>query len=455
MTQIPFRQLGQLGVNADTDPFAFTDPRQWTTALNCRFRDGSIWRGPRFRQTGTATGVDPRIVVGYGLNSGGYEFLLPTTNGSVFRWNQHGTDGGEGVQRNLTPDYWLGHDYDEPYTWCEENSVIYVNRPDRELWYMVKGGKVFAKVPGWGEYWRCKAIRALQGQVVAIGVQKDGRDYPTMILTSDYTVYDNPANVWTADTTNSASSNVLAEMPSQLIDGCVMAERMFLYGATATWVMEPTYDQFVYRYRSVFANNAGVISQNCVASVGGSHFVFGPTSIWTHNGQTMQDIADGVVRRKIYDHIVLDAKHLFFAFYNEPRNEISFCYVSNDPDCKFQIPNDPNAPPQACNFAAVFNLKSNTWSFDDLPFVVGAAYVSAKVGPTWAEMGGASWASQGSKTWYAYGDHTPPGPVFVTRGIDLPIVKPLQAVDDLIDLSIGQYLVPNTTTQAPPPIQLL
>lgn len=447
MSIIPLRGIGNFGLNTDTDPFSFSDPRYWTSAINCRFRDGAIWSGPKFRQAGLATNVDPRIVIGYGLNSGGYEFLLATTNGSVFRWQQLGNDGGEGLQRNLTPDYWLGHDYTEPYTWTDCNSVIYLNRPDHPLWYMPKGGKGFNKVPGWGERWRCKAIRALQGQIIAIGVQKDGNDYPTMVLSSDYTTYFTPATVWTADTTNSASSNVLAEMPSALIDGCSMSERMFLYGTTATWVMEPSYDAFVYRYRGVFANNAGVISQNCIASVGGSHYVFGPTAIWTHDGQQMKDIVDGVIRRKIYDHLILDAKNLFFTFYNEPWNEIMFCFASRDPECKFQFRNDPNNPPQACNYAAVYNLKNQTWAFQDLPFVAGAAYVSTRVGTTWNQLG--SWPSLAGTTWYAMGDHTPPSPQFVTRGVDLPIVKPIAAVDDNIDLSIGEYLVGGNTAPVP------
>jgi hypothetical protein len=443
--KIPFRQLGQLGLNADTDPFSFTDPRQWTTAINCSFRDGQICRAQRFRVSGTATGADPRQAIGYGLNSGGYEYLLPTTNGSIFRWVQHKNDGGEGIQQNLTPDYWLGNDSDAPYTWAETNSVIYVNRADHQLWAMQKGGKGFEKVTGWGEYWRCSAIRSLNGQMVAVGVQKDGRDYPTMVLTSDYTTYNAIASIWTADTTNSASSNVIADMQSKLIDGCSMQDRMFLYGDRSCWVMEPTYDNFVYRYRAIFGTNAGVISQNCIIEVDSTHYVFGPTSIWKHNGVNKTDIVDGTIRRKLYDNLLIDYKYLFFGVYLEERNEIMFAFVSTDPEAKFQPPTDPNSRPYACNYAAVFNIKSETWSFRDLPMVVGAAFASAHIGETYEEAGAATYLDLGTNSYLYYTDKTRPTPLFVTRGLDVPIVKPIAAVDDAFDLSIAKYAA-NTTT---------
>lgn len=439
MPIVPFRQLGQLGVNSDTDPYSFADPRQWTTAINCSFRDGQVCRAQRFRVSGTATGADPRQAIGYGLNSGGYEYLLPTTIGSIFRWVQHKHDGGEGVQQNVTPDYWLGNNSDAVYTWAETNSVIYVNRADHALWAMRKGGLAFEKVSGWGPSWRCAAIRTLSGQMVAVGVQKDGRDYPTMVLTSDYTTYNSIAAIWVADTTNSASSNVIADMQSKLIDGCAMQDRMFLYGDRSCWVMEPTYDNFVYRYRAVFGTNAGIVSQNCCVEVDGMHYVFGPNSIWKHNGVSKTDIVDGIVRRKIYDNLVLDSRHLFFAFYIEERNEIMFAFVSTDPEAKFVTSTDPNNRPYACNYAAVFNLKSETWSFRDLPMVVGAAFASAHIGETYEEAGGASYTSLGSNSYDFYADKTRATPLFVTRGIDVPIVKPIAAVDDSFDLSIAKY----------------
>ncbi|MFK5596827.1 hypothetical protein ACFZ8E_07460 [Methylobacterium sp. HMF5984] len=451
MAIVPFRQLGQFGVNTDSDPFSFQDPRQWTTANNVRFRDGSIWRGPRFRKAGTIAENEPQSVIGYGLPSGGYEYLITFKSGKVFRWSQRGNTGEEGIKADLTPVSWVNHDYDEPGTWAETNSVVYFNRPDRKLWSMRKGGKGFAVVDGWGKYWRCKAVRALNGQVIAIGVQKDGRDYPTMVLNSDYTTYNTSADIWNADTTNSAASNVLADMPSALVDGWPMQDRMFLYGTRSTWVMEPSFDNFVFRYRRVFESDSGVISQNCVQDVSSTHYVFGPESIWMHNGLSRQDIVDGVIRRKIYDYIVMAEKAKFYTVYIQERNEIMFCFVSSDPECAFQVPTDPDVPAPGCNRAAVLNLKTNQWSFDDLPFVLGAAFVSAHTGKRYEEFTDAdTYTSSAPHTYAYYTDRTKPSPLFVARAqVAAPPPPPpppatsLLAVDDSRYLTISSGYTPN------------
>jgi hypothetical protein len=437
MTVTPFRLLGAFGVNTDSDPYSFQDPRQWTTAINVRFRDGAVWRGPRFRKAGTVAGNNPQSVIGYGLPTGGYEYLVTFSDGKVVRWTQRGNQGEPGLQRDLTPAYWTGHNYLEPGTWAETNAVIYFNRPDRALWSMKKGGKGFAPVAGWNKSWRATSIRALNGMVIAIGLQKDGRDYPTMVLNSDYTTYNTSADIWMADTTNSASSNVLADIPSGLVDGWPMQDRMFLYGNKSTWVMEPTYDNFVFRYRRVFEADSGVISQNCVYDVTSSHYVFGPETIWMHNGLSRQDLVDGVVRRDIYDHLVAAEAHKFFVVYIAERNEIMFCHVSNHPDCKFKLPTDADVPAPGCNRAAVLNLKEMKWSFDDLPFVLGAATVSAHTGKRWEEFGPDETWDKDSHTWAYYTDQSRPSPLFIARALVPPVQTPIQAINDTFTLNVG------------------
>ncbi|KQT82417.1 hypothetical protein ASG59_18670 [Methylobacterium sp. Leaf466] len=309
---------------------------------------------------------------------------------------------------------------------------------------MRKGGKGFEPVKGWDRTWRAKSIRALNGQVIAIGIQRDGRDYPTMVLNSDYTTYNNPADIWIADTDNSASSNVLADLPSALVDGWPMQDRMFLYGTKSTWTMEPTYDNAVFRYRRVFESDSGVISQNCVIDVSSNHFVFGPESIWTHNGLARQDIVDGTVRRDIYDHLVMDEKAKFFVVYIAERNEIMFCHVSTHPDCKFKLP-EGDVPAPGCNRAAVFNLKEGKWSFDDLPFVLGAAVVSASTGKRWEEFASTeTWALE-PHSWQYYTDRSRPSPLFIARSQvppapepdpELETPDPVQANDDEISIEV-------------------
>lgn len=410
MALIPLRNLDQFGTITDVDPLALPLPA-WSRSMNMRFENNSVSRGPHFRKVGTLSQGTPSFVYGTPIaETDGSEFLVAMQDGRIQRWTTRGKNGEPGIETDLTEAEWSPSVVvDEPMTAVELQQVIYTNRPDRPLWTMRKTGEQFEVAPGWNPEWRCKAVRALNNQVIAIGVQRNGRYYPAMVKFSDFTIFAEPTLEWNAQTNNSAGENILGSLAERLVDGLPLRGRMYLYAQHGVYAMTPRADNFIYDFQQVFSDK-GVISPNCIVEVENLHYVFGTENLWAHEGSNVLWTTDGGVTRNIFDHLVREAAHRFFVIYNRDRQEIMFCHVSTHPDCKFpvgkgNVPNDLDPYP-GCNRSATFHIRTNKWSFDDLPYVVGGAIVTPATGVRWDELN-ESWDDLGDRSWLDLGDRSP------------------------------------------------
>lgn len=451
MTTVPIRNLGQYGVNTDTDPLLLP-ANAFTMGVNCRFDANGINRGPVFKTAGTLSlNTHPQYALGYfeGGNTGFPTFIIGNQDGTVTRWNT-GTLGGASTETNISPSDWTPSVSTQPYTSTIINDVLYLNRPDRVPWYVAAdaSGTTMAELTptncGWDTTWRCAAIRSIAGVVVAINVTKGATSYPTMIKTSDLTTYGNLPDTWTGSASNSATENILADCPEALVDGCVLRDRMFLYTTNYTWIMEPTYDSFVFGYQRVFTN-AGVINVNCVTEVDNTHYVFGNDDIWVHDGFQKRSIANKRVRKFIFDNLVKSQSGQCFVVHNQRQSEISFNYVSIDPFCAFPV--NANIGTPGCNRSAVYNYRSDTWQFDDLPYVTFASPGVATGSIAWNRETTVSWSTLGG-TWSSFAADIELSNLYVGPTVPIPgIVASVRTFER--DNSVYSIGLVNGTDNAP------
>lgn len=393
MTTVPIRDLGQYGVITDIDP-SLIPPNAFTMGVNARFDSNGISRGPVFRTAGTlVSNVNPRYAVSFrqqtdtSLN----ELLVCNDDGTVTSWEPTGT--GASTETDVTASGWTpSSQVAQAYTSTLINDIVYVNRPDRIPWYMPTQGTQMTPLPVWDPTWLCASLRSVSGQLVALNVTKAGTSYPTMVKTSAYMTYGSYPPSWTADPSNVASENIIADMPEALIDGCVLRDRMMLYTLNYTWIMEPTYDSNVFSYTRLFTN-AGIINQNCAIEVNNAHYVFGNDDIWTHDGFQKSSVANKRVRNFIFQNLIRSQAWQFFVYHNPTVCEVGFCYVSGDAYCAFPVGGNYGYP--GCNRSAVYNYRSDTWQFDDLPYVRGTAFGSSSTGVTYAGEGSATYSVLG------------------------------------------------------------
>lgn len=187
--------------------------------------------------------------------------------------------------------------------------------------------------------------------------------------------------VWTP------GENTLASMQEPIIDGVPLKSRLMIYSRNETWFMDYIGGNEMFRFDRQF--DRGVIGPNCVVETNGMHYVFGANDIWLHDGISQKSIAQGRVRRYIFDSMRRSKVDMFFTTHSPDQNEVMFCYVSDDPYIAF-----PTTLGDGCNRAAIYNYSSDTWYFVDLPYVTCATRAASASGKPF-DFYGQSYDSQG------------------------------------------------------------
>jgi hypothetical protein len=133
--------------------------------------------------------------------------------------------------------------------------------------------------------------------------------------------------------------------------------------------MEYRGDSAVFGFRRL-PFNGGIVNTNCVVEVEGKHYVFGEDDIYVHDGIQKTSIADGRVRRRVFNAFDRNRQSSCFVVHDSVANLIHFCYATLQNEASF-------ADADFCNQAAIYNYKNDTWSFMDLPNIIGGAEATA------------------------------------------------------------------------------
>lgn len=370
MSIVPLRNLGSSGIITDVDPFDLP-VEAFSFGKNIRFENGRIERGSVFRRIGNPLAKHPSHVVAYTGSTGGPEVILCNSDGTLTDYTTRG---------DLSPAGTSPVEARSAITHAVANNVVFLNRNNRVPWYRSKADTgPFQPLPSgdgqWDPSWRCEALRSVAGVLVALNITKGAQSLPNDVMWSNFVPLNGLPDWDYGSTTSSAGENTLAQMEDPIVDGCTLKSRLMIYGANETWFMEYTGDNAMFRFDRQF--DQGVISSNCVVEHGGIHYVFGTTDIWMHDGMSDKSLANGRVRKFIYDTMKKSASDLFFVAHNPNLNEIMFCYVSDDPYLAF-----PSTNPDGCNRAAIYNYAADTWYFADLPYVTAAGLGTTSQGQT-------------------------------------------------------------------------
>jgi hypothetical protein len=231
MAILPIRQLGDLGIIKDIDPFDLP-ANAFSSGVNVRFSNGSIQRGPVCR-TVVSLDTDASFVDGLTPLSGLDYIVYGKTNGRLYRL------AGSTVEE-ITATGWTNNSITTQWTSTNLSDVYYTNREDRVPWYMGRGGTTMASLPGWNNGWRCRSLRTFNGQLIALNMTEGATEYPTTIRWSDFTVSGSAPATWTPATTNSAGRNTLADMVNPIIDGAPLRSSFIIYSRYLFFYMEPS-----------------------------------------------------------------------------------------------------------------------------------------------------------------------------------------------------------------------
>lgn len=395
MPNLPIRNLGERGVITDVDPFNLPF-NAFTRAKNVRFTDGNVERSPIFRTAyewaATDGAFDP--VFCYGLtNQGTYDTVLVVDKDfSVVEF-------ANGNVTSVFTD--TQTDSPAPVTGTSLADVEYINRPSRVPISRTPAQTSFTSLPNWDSTWRCKSLRSYGDFLIALNMTEGASEYPNRVRFSDIALANSVPSTWdAADTTKSAGFNDLVQFRTPIIDGATLGSNFLIYSSDQVWLMEFVGGTFIFNFRKVF-DDAGVINQNCIVEIEGKHYVFDKDDIYVNDGITRQSICDNRTRDYIFNGIDQSAYESCFVMHVPTLEEIYFCYHSGDDLSVFEEVSH-------CNRAAVYNYRSDTWSFVDLPNVISGTSANIDTVETFAntslnynETGGTYHAQESKFTQYA------------------------------------------------------
>ena len=383
MPNLPIRDLGSVGVITDVDPFNLPI-NAFTRAKNVRFDQGNIRRSPGFRDITTVSGFTPVFTDGL-YNAAGYDSVIIVSNDFKVYEYSNGS-----VSLDFDPSV---SSSTAQITATSLANVQYLNREDQAPLYRAPAMTNFASLVNWPSGFTCNSLRSYGDFLIALNLSEGGSSYPTRVRFSNIALANNAPDSWDAsDTTKSSGFNDLVQMNTPIIDGATLGSNFLIYSSNQVWLMEFVGGTFIFNFRKLFSD-IGVVNQNCIVEVQGKHYVFDQNDIYTTDGVSNLSIADGRVKDYVFSGIDTSAYDKCFVQYDPAREEIYFCYKTNDDMSDF-------VNGTGCNRAAVFNHVSNTWSFMDLPNVFAATTANVDSVVTYAtatqtfDTAGSTYASQ-------------------------------------------------------------
>jgi hypothetical protein len=358
---LPVRDVGSIGVVTDIRP-ASLPINAFTKAKNVRFDEGKVGRSPVFRKIKDSLGFNPRFTYGVPANSSG-NFASIILVSDTYEFKAYANGSLVSKQGSLS----ATSASVQPFTGTSLADIVYINRIDQPPVFMVNGGGSFAPLTHWPSGYRAESIRAYGDFLIALNTTEGGSNFPSRVRFSTPALANSVPATWDAsDTTASAGFNDLVQMKTGIVDGLTLGTKFIVYSKDQVWLMEFVGGTFIHNFRKLFSD-CGVINQNCIVEVEGAHYVFDHDDIYIHDSNTRQSICDERVSNYIFGGLNTAKTNRCFVHHNPELDEVMFCYVSGDDMAEY-------TNGDRCNRAAVFNYKSQTWSFMDLPNVSSSTH---------------------------------------------------------------------------------
>lgn len=412
------RGQGERGVINDIPSYDLP-PNAWSSGLNVRFEAGRVqkiggWEPTvltawPYTKTGTgaATVTAPREPLActpkpsYSGSTEGLLYGTPTaiylaegithTNVSKVITPASGTEGQPGyVPPVLKDDYRARNDNRWEYTTLS-NAVVFVNNEDDPQGIRPRDDH-FIDLPGWGlpkqedwtvtTYpptlktgtgfpkhkvdWKTSTIRAYKNHLVCLGMNEGGINYDQRIRWSDISYLNDLPTNWIEDWQSSdAGFNDLTDSFGTIIDGRQLRDSLIIYTNRDTFAMDYVGGDIVFNFRKLFPDS-GILSKNCVVEFEQGHFVISEEDIFVHDGSTRRPVASSRVKDYLLKDITSVNYRATFLNVDTHHNEIWICYVSKD-GASGAVTSGGESADWACNKAAIWNWKYDTWTYAELP----------------------------------------------------------------------------------------
>lgn len=265
---------------------------------------------------------------------------------------------------------------DSPWTHAQVEGISYLAR-EGMLPYVrnILTDSTYSLISGdWVQTDTASIVRGYMDFTLFLNINRNGTPLPTLVKWNNPPVYSTAVNQIFWDPTNPnyiSGENTLGEMRDPIRDGATLGANFIIYSQNQMWVMSYVGGEDVFYFQRI-PYEGGIINANCAVEVNSQHYVFGDNDIYVHNGLQYQSLAQGRVRRRIFNTIDRSKQNSCFVSHDPVAKLIHFCYATLQDEASF-------AGSTFCNQSATYNYQDDTWQFMDLPNIVGGTEANASL----------------------------------------------------------------------------
>lgn len=241
---------------------------------------------------------------------------------------------------------------DDRWTGGVLGGVLVMNNGVDAPQYWGGGAQKLQTLPGWNAAWTAQVIIPFKNYLVALDVTKSGTRNRNLVKWSVAAVPGAIPDSWDeTDLNREAGELDIAETPDFLVDALPMGDSLFIYKERSMYVLRSIPSQLIFQVQRL-PGDSGMLARGCGAVTPVGHVVLTPGDVVLNTGQGVTSIANGQVRRYIFNNIDSTNYKRAFVTTNPQRNEVLVCF--------------PLTGSSTCNKAAVWNWVDKTWGFRDI-----------------------------------------------------------------------------------------
>lgn len=314
-----FDNMGEIGVIRDMEPRS-VPPNAWTNAQNVRFIDGKVCKMEGHEEVFSGTLYAPWFLLPVKKNDDHFWFYASQNDVGITDGANHATasetSGGYSATLDLN---WTGATL--PGGVAVLNNAV----DDPQEWTGSSINDSLSGLSGWPANTSCRVMASINNFLVALDVTENGTRIPELVRWSSRADPGNVPSSWdyTDPTIRAGRSQLGTSGP--IVDAKGMRDSLAIYQEQGVWLMTEVGGNLVFTFRRVF-DQIGALTRKCVAVWRNKHVVFSFDDLVVHDGTSMQSIADGRVRRNIFNTIDSDNYERSYVSINYENNEIWFCY---------------------------------------------------------------------------------------------------------------------------------
>lgn len=268
---------------------------------------------------------------------------------------------------------------DDRWTGGALGGILVMNNGVDEPVYWAGGTDKLRTLPGWDSTERAQVITVFKQYIIALGITKNGTLNPNLFKWSVSAVPGAIPTSWNeADLTQDAGEVDIAETPDLLVDAKQRGDTLVVYKQRSAYVVRLIGQPFIFQVQRLPGDD-GAMFRGDIADTPSGHVVLTSGDVVLNNGQGLKSIADGRVRKYLFNNMDTTNYKRAFVTTNPQDNEVLICY--------------PEVGNEYCTKALVWNWKNDTWGMRDLHNAVYGA-----VGQIDEGLGANTWA-QDFDTW--------------------------------------------------------